>query len=194
MIRDFDDALGLAAFELRGIRVVVLCGESGSGKSSAIQYLLHTHPELATDPELRIIEELRRWPDLKVFFAQWWAGHRLLIASHLPPFWHRLLAVLAPTLVIALDQHPIKMSRWLSARGVPYSDESVAAFCARFGPNYSDAALILRHTESSSFDQALGRFLRQCSLQRSDPEPGQAVLVLDVAAAQAHYRAQIDAV
>lgn len=194
MIRDFDDALGLAALELRGVRVVVLCGESGSGKSTAIEHLLHTHPELAADPKLRIIEELRRWPDLKVFLAQLWRGHRLLVASHLPPFLHRLLAVLAPTQVIALDQHPIKISRWLSARGVPYTDESVAAFCALYGPNYSDAALILQHTESSSFDQALGRFLRQCSLRRSEPEAGQAVLVLDAATARAHYRAQTDAV
>jgi hypothetical protein len=193
MIALFDDALGLGSLELRGVRVIVLCGDSGSGKSSAIQYLLHAHPELAHDPALRIIEELRGWRDLKVFFAQLQRGQRLLIASHLPPLLHRLLSLLARTRIVELDRHPVKISRWLAARGIPYSDASVHSFCAQFGPNYSDAALILRHTGSASFDQALGRFRRQCSLQRHPPERGQPVLVLDVDAAAMHYQAQSDA-
>jgi hypothetical protein len=98
--------------------------------------------------------------------------------------------MLAPSHVVELDRYPAKISRWLSARGIPYSEASVQSFCAQFGPNYSDAALILRHTESATFDQALGRFRRQCSLKRHPPERGQRVLVLDVDAAEAHYKAQ----
>lgn len=193
MMERFDDAVGLGALPLRGIRVIVLCGESGTGKSTAIQHLLQVHAELRQDPALRIIEELREWRDIGVFLAQLMRGRRLLVASHLPSLLHGMLALLAPTQVVDLDRCPAKISRWLSACGVPYSEASVQSFCAQFGPNYSDAALILRHTESATFDQALGRFRRQCNLKRHPPERGQRVLVLDVDAAVTHYQTQTDA-
>ena len=114
---------------------------------------------------------------------------RLLVASHLPVWLHRLLGVLAPTDVIALDTHPEKISRWLDARDVPYSSEAVAAFCARFGANYTDAALILDHRPGATFDAALGWFLKRCRLEHGTIGRHEPVHVLAAGDVDAHYRA-----
>lgn len=186
---DFDDALALAERDFVRTRVLVLCGESGSGKSSAIRFLMHQHRHFWRDPHLRVIEELRTWRDLGIFLGALWRGQRLLVASHLPVWLHRGLGLLAATDVIALDRHPEKIRRWLEAHQVSCSEAALIAFCSRFGANYTDARLILQHAESRSFDHALGRFLRQCQLQREDIPSGQTVRVMPVAEAEAHYRA-----
>jgi hypothetical protein len=184
----FDDALALAERDFSGTRVLVLCGESGSGKSSAIRFLMHRHRHFRDDANLLVIEELRGWRDLAVFISALCSGRRLLVASHLPLRLHRCLGMFTPTAVIALDHHPEKIRRWLRAHAVACSDDALAAFCSRFGANYTDARLILQHAEASSFDQALGRFLRQCQLRRDGAPSGLPVLVMPVAEAEAHYR------
>jgi hypothetical protein len=189
----FDDALALAARDFARTRIVVLCGESGSGKSSAIRFLMHRHRHFRDDAGLRVIEELRSWRDLPVFVSALLSGRRLLVASHLPVWLHRGLALFAATTVIALDRHPEKIRRWLGVHEVACSEAALAAFCSRFGANYTDARLILQHAEATSFDQALGRFLQQCRLQRNGPPSGLPVLVLPVAEAEAHYRAMNEA-
>jgi len=185
----FDDALALADRDFRGVDVLVLCGESGSGKSSAIRFLMHRHAHFRDDPCLRVIEELRSWRDLRHLFVAWWRGQRLLVASHLPVAAHRCLGVLMRTRVIALDRHPQKISRWLDARGIGYSEAAVTCFCAKFGANYSDAELILQHAGAIDFDQALGRFLRQCRLERGGMPSGLPVHVFTACEAEAHYLA-----
>lgn len=189
----FDDALGLAARDFSRTRVLVFCGESGSGKSSAIRHLMHRHRHYRGNSGVRVIEELRRLRDLGTFFAALLRGQRLLVASHLPPWLHRGLGLLARTEVVALDNHPQKIARWLSARGIAHSDAAVTHFCAHFGANYTDARLIVEHAQAHSFDQALGRFLKQCQLRREGMPSGLPVLVMPVAEAEAHYRALIAA-
>ena len=184
----FDDALGLMARDFRGVRAIFLCGESGSGKSSAIRFLIHQHPHISADPSIRVIEELRRWRDLYAVHQSLRAGRRLLVASHLPPRLHRLLGAFTRNVVIDLDRHPAKISRWLAARGIAHSEAAVSSFCDQFGANYSDADLILRHSNASSFDQALRRFLRDCRLQRGRLPNGLPVLTMDAATAETHYQ------
>lgn len=186
----FIDALQLATRDFSETRVVVLCGESGSGKSSAIRFMLREHAQLGADPRLRVIEELRDWRDLGVFLKALAAGHRLLVASHLPVWLHCCLGALAATEVIALDRHPEKISRWLIARRIQFSDAAVAAFCRDFGANYTDAALILQHSEAQSFDQALGRFMKQCALVRGGIPDDLPVRLMRASEAEAHYRNQ----
>jgi hypothetical protein len=72
-----------------------------------------------------------------------------------------------------------------------HSEAAVTAFCARFGANYTDARLILQHADATSFDQALGRFLKQCRLERGGVSDGMPVLVMPVAQAEAHYQRAI---
>ena len=183
------DALDLAGRDFSRRRVIVFCGESGSGKSSAIRFVIAAHPSIGADPGRIVIEELRHWRDLGVFLRALMRRRRLLVASHLPVWLHRLLGVLAPTDVIALDTHPEKISRWLDARDVPYSSEAVAAFCARFGANYTDAALILDHRPGATFDAALGWFLKRCRLEHGTIGRHEPVHVLAAGDVDAHYRA-----
>jgi hypothetical protein len=185
----FVDTLGLGESDFANTRVLVLCGESGSGKSSAIRFLMQRHRHYRGDARVRVIEELRGWRDLGVFLRALVHRDRLLVASHLPAWLHRGLGILARTRVIALDCHPQKISHWLAAHDVGFSDAAVAEFCRRFGANYTDARLILQHAQATSFDQALGRFLRQCRLQRDGMPSGLPVLVMPVAEAEAHYLA-----
>jgi hypothetical protein len=189
MMPAFVDALDLAGRDFTRRRVIVFCGESGAGKSSAIRFLIAAHPAIAADPERIVIEELRDWRDLGVFLRALMQRRRLLVASHLPVWLHRVLGVLAPTAVIPLDAYPEKISRWLDARGVPYSSEAVAAFCARFGANYTDAALILDHRPGASFDAALGWFLQRCRIERGAIGRHEPVHVLAAGDVDAHYRA-----
>ncbi len=185
----FVDALGLGERDFANTRVLVLCGESGSGKSSAIRFLMRKHRHYRDDTRVQVIEELRSWRDLGIFMRALMRRDRLLVASHLPVWLHRVLGVMTRTCVIALDCHPQKISRWLAAQDVGFSDAAVAEFCRHFGANYTDARLILQHAEATSFDQALGRFLRQCRLDRNDMPSGLPVLVMPVAEAEAHYLA-----
>jgi hypothetical protein len=185
----FIDALGLGERDFANTRVLVLCGESGSGKSSAIRFLMLNHRHYRDDTCVQVIEELRSWRDLGVFLRALMHRDRLLVASHLPVWLHRGLGVLARTRIIALDCHPQKISHWLTAHDIGFSDAAVAEFCRRFGANYTDARLVLQHADATSFDQALGRFLRQCRLQRDDIPSGLPVLMMPVAEAEAHYLA-----
>jgi ATPase subunit of ABC transporter with duplicated ATPase domains len=184
----FIDSLQLARRDFSRTRVIVLCGESGSGKSTAIRFLMHQHPHLRDDARVRVIEELRHWRDLGIFFSALNSGHRFLVASHLPPWLHRCLSVGGATEIIELDRHHKKITDWLSANAIVHSEAAVSAFCARFGANYTDVRLILQHADATSFDQALGRFLKQCRLERGGVPDGMPVLVMPVAQAEAHYR------
>ncbi len=189
----FDDALNLAERDFSTTRVVVFCGESGSGKSSAIRFVMHRHPHFQGDADVRVIEELRSWFDLGALLSALWRGQRVLVASHLPIWLHRCLGALARTQVIALDHHPEKISRWLSTHNVVHSDAAVAAFYRRFGANYTDALLILRHSEAVSFDQALWRFFRHCRIEHARMPSGLPVLTMPVNQAEAHYQTLNDA-
>lgn len=176
---DFDDALDLAQHDFGRYRLIVFCGESGSGKSSAIRFLLAQHPDFADHPGVRVIEELRHWRDLAVLAQAMRSGHRLLVASHLPTWFHRAMGWLWRSAVFALDAHPIKIRRWMRTRDIICSDAAVDAFCRQFGANYTDAALIVRHFPGRSFDLALRLFDQQCRLHRGEPIPGQPVQVIE---------------
>lgn len=186
---DFDDAMGLLQRDLRQRRMVVFCGASGSGKSSAIQFLLEQHPHCAATAEWFVVEELRHYRDLWPVLRALRHGQRLLIASHLPHRLHRLLALLVSTELIELDQQPHKIERWLQHRGIHHSPAAVSRFCQTFGANYHDAKLILAHYPTADFDQALGQFLRYCQLRHEPMRSGELVLTLSAEAAKAHYAA-----
>jgi len=185
--RDFDDAMGLLSRDLRQRRLVVFCGASGSGKSSAIEFLLEQHPHCAAAGQWCVIEELRHYRDLRSVWRALRHGQRLLIASHLPHRLHRCLALLVSTELIELDWQPHKIVRWLQARGIHHSSAAVNRFCQIFGANYHDAQLILNHYPAANFDQALGQFLRYGRLQYQPFGSNQVVLTLSAEAAKAHY-------
>ena len=114
----FDDYLQLFERRLADKRLIVFIGCSGAGKSSYIETLLSRHPDygaqkiarivngrplmwnetLPQEPCLIVVDELLVWTDLWQIAKLLRAGHRLLVASHLPAYWHwplRLLGSMA---------------------------------------------------------------------------------------------------
>lgn len=162
----FHDYLGLASARLADVRLVAFCGESGSGKSTAIDWLRRCHPDVVGCMDWTVVEEIadaRDWPEVPRMLA---AGRRLLVASHLGPIWYRPLRVFGAQRLHALDARPEKIAHWLAQRGVAASADAVRAFVSRFGANYTDAALVLERAPGLNFDRALARFLRECRLER----------------------------
>ena len=161
----FHDYLGLARRGFRGIRLVLLHGESGSGKSTALQWLLRNHPEFV-DRGWRVVDEVRVPADMARVWRALRAGERVLVATHVRPRWYAPLRFYGRQAWFDLDAHPAKITHWLAQRGVRASAVAVAEFCRRYGPNYVDARLVLEHTGGMDFDLALARFRRDCRLQR----------------------------
>lgn len=167
----FDDALGLSARSLTGVDLVSFHGRSGSGKSTAIRFLLERHPDLqaenraARSVEVTIFDDLltpRQVLDILHALRQ---GHRVLAACHFPRRWLAPLRLRWRVVSFDLDAHPEKIARWLTARGIAHTPEAVTCFCHHFGANYTDAAIILERSPGTTFDQALSRFLRECRIE-----------------------------
>lgn len=166
----FDDVLDLGVITLKRRRGIVFCGRSGAGKSSAIRYLIEQHPAFARQrAELDVIEELYDWRDAGRFVHATLHRRPLLIASHWPVWLHRLLAPLSRVWVIDLDRAEIKIRRALQNRGIAFSNDAVASFCAAFGANYTDLGIVLERYPDLRFDQAWQRFQRECAIREHKP-------------------------
>lgn len=180
----FDDHLALLGRTLAGLRLLVLCGVSGSGKSTALRYLLAHHPDFAGRPasafagpaldwrrarfetEVVMVDEVRRPQELARLRRLLARGHTLLVASHLPAPLHRLAGAGLPRLVLRTDADPGKLGRHLRQRGCRVSPGVLAEFCARYGASYTDADIVLeRSPGSADFDQAWRRFRRFARLE-----------------------------
>ena len=168
---DFDDALGLTGRCFAGVELVTFHGRSGSGKSTAIRHLLDEHPDFQAEnraersDEITVFDDLLSPREIGDILRALRRGHRVLAACHFRPRWLaplRLRWRLAP---FDLDAHPEKITRWLTARGIPHTPEAVHHFCHHYGANYTDAAIILERFPDQSFDRALSRFLRQCRIE-----------------------------
>lgn len=162
----FHDYLGLARVELRGTRLVVFRGGSGSGKSSYIGWLLERHPALR-EAEVAVVDELLRPWDLALLLAVVRRSPLTLAASHLAGPAHALLRPWGAVRVYDLDRAGGKLRPWLERRGFHASEMAVAAYHRRFGGSYTEAEALLERYPGLSFDAALSRFLRECRV-RSD--------------------------
>ena len=167
----FDDYLGLARRPLGRCRGVTFHGRSGSGKSSALAFVRERNPAFAgaRGEEVAVFDDLgspRSLPEIARALA---AGRRVLAACHFHPRWLLPLRARWRLASFALDPLPGKLERALDERGVRYTREAVAAFCRRFGANYTDLAIVLEYAPAASFDAALARFLRECRVEHREP-------------------------
>jgi energy-coupling factor transporter ATP-binding protein EcfA2 len=178
---EFDDYLGLDRIDLAPFRLLVFTGRSGSGKSTAIEHLLSSHPSFHGRecavlrrprfertgwlPGVVAVDDLVELRELRVVADLLRSGRTILVASHLDPAWFRVLALFVPAKFFRTDADPAKIGRYFARRGVAASEQATLAYVRRFGATYTDADIILERYPGRSFDEALDRFERYCAVE-----------------------------
>jgi RNase adaptor protein for sRNA GlmZ degradation len=154
----FDDFLALGDRDFATHDLVIFHGRSGSGKSTAIQFLQRRNPHVP----YQIVDEITTFRDLgKILRTH---GGPLLIATHVHPLWLRVLKPLARAVIFRTDRDSGKLHRYFNERSVRASAEAVALYVREFGATYTDAELILERYPSASFDQSYARFRKFCRM------------------------------
>lgn len=180
-----DDYLGLLTQPLRGLRLLLFHGESGSGKSSQIQLLIDAHPELRgrerqtidaqqmpAAADITVIEELRGWADTQVLSPALRRSQLVLVASHIEPRWLWPWRWRVPHRCYRLDARVDKLARWLTKRNILFGAAALRAFVDRYGANYTDLEIVLGQAPGGSgglpisFDAAWAGFCRGSRIER----------------------------
>jgi len=84
-------------------------------------------------PSLIVVDELLVLRDLGRIAKLMYAGHSLLVASHLPGFWHWPLRVFGPMLQFQIDGIRLKVVNALTERQVQFSERAVDKFIQQYG-------------------------------------------------------------
>ncbi|MCP4814224.1 MAG: hypothetical protein GY888_17080 [Planctomycetaceae bacterium] len=184
----FDDYYRLGKLDLAATRMLVFQGMSGSGKTTAIDYLCQHHDQFrersvktfrlvgpriqlpALEDQLVVLDDVRFVRQLRPLWRLLRAGNTVLIASHLPPFYFLPWRLLWESRVFVMDQDEDKIERYLARSKVVTSRQAVRQYCRLFGANYLDVDFILERCPGSTFDEALAHFLKFCELDLS-PDP-----------------------
>jgi hypothetical protein len=182
MNNEYFDDLDLANGTFTARSLLVFTGCSGSGKSSAIDFLLQNNPGFRNKPysaitggpidwqqydlngleDIVIVDELLTsadlWPIAKLLRRK----HTVIAASHLPSVYFKLLDWRWPTKYFVTDTNPEKISRYLSYLGLRFSTSAVQRYTRDFGANFTDVNIILERFPSHDFDKALTYYQRYC--------------------------------
>jgi hypothetical protein len=182
----YDDFMGLSGLDLTGKRLIVFTGISGSGKSSAIHYLINRIPEIDRQGYELIDGDKPEWGthyktkwiviDEVVDIQNTWhirqllrKGHRLLVASHLPVSLFKLMCLGHPGLYLYTDRESRKLARYLENAGVVYDSSSLNHFVNRFGQSYNTLEVVLDYSRGNSLISSMEVFDRHCTLSLSRP-------------------------
>ncbi len=178
----FDDYHGLSGIDLRSTRLVVCQGMSGSGKTTAIEYLCREHRHLRERcprvfrletadcpiPPLHnglvVLDDVRFLRQLVPLGRLLRRGNTVLVASHLPVGCFLPFRLFWRSRVFVMDRELGKIERYLARKQVAFSRQAVRQYCRRFGANYVDVEFILERRPGASFDEALAYFLKFCQL------------------------------
>ena len=179
----FDDFLSLSGRDFTQHRLLVFHGVSGSGKSTAISWLLEKHKSFAGKSshwlygpsiphhwprsDVAVVDEICRARDLVLLWRLLRATPQVLVASHLPPICFAPFRALGPMATFATDRSFAKIERALTRRGIASSDVAVRRFIACYRSNYTDLDIVLEHSPSHSFDAALARFQKLCHIRHT---------------------------
>ena len=180
-MNDFDDFLDLRARDFSRVRLAVFEGRSGSGKSTAIRFLLDEHRDFRGREavvleraslrsfrgraDVLAIDDLVEWREVGPALDLLRRSRTLLVAAHLP-LWSFLPArLIGPCALFSTDRDRGKIQRALARRGIPASSAAVTRYVAAFGATYTDLEIILERCPLPTFDAALARFSRLCTLE-----------------------------
>ena len=179
----FDDYHHLMSLDIASTRLLVFQGMSGSGKTTAIDYLCEHHPDLADRPartfrltgpryqlpalenELVILDDIRFLRQLLPLGRLLRKGNTVLVASHLAPTFFLPWRLFWPSRVFVMDQNTEKIERYLAHKQVSFSRPAVLQYCQLFGANYLDVEFILERQPEADFDKALAYFIKFCQLK-----------------------------
>lgn len=182
----FDDHLGLRSTDFSDRKLVVFTGRSGSGKSTAIRWLLDEHPDFRgrecsilerpafhgiprRGADVLVLDDLVNPRDLRHLAVLLGRARTILAASHLSHLWFLPLRSFWPVALFRTDTDTGKIARYLKRRGVRASEDAVVRFVAEFGATYTDVELVLERYPAESFDAALARFTKFCRLRLDSP-------------------------
>jgi energy-coupling factor transporter ATP-binding protein EcfA2 len=178
----FHDHLGLQNRKFDQMRCVVFTGRSGAGKSTYLNMLatraldnaeitrieagrpLDWPEKDAVRTEWVLVDELLKLSDLKQLASLLRAGHRALVASHLPRSMHFPLRLFGPLDVFSAEGHTDKLARALAERNVIFAKQDLVLFKRRFGGSYADLDMVLAEAPGLPLGDALRHFKRRCSV------------------------------
>ncbi|MDA7898861.1 hypothetical protein N9B11_01320 [bacterium] len=164
--KQFHDAHRLCELNYNEPKWVVFCGLSGSGKSTSIQWLQDRY----SDIDFLVIDEIRTVSELLklLLLSSKRERQNVLIASHVPTFFHRLIRPLFyPQVIVKTDSDQGQIEKWLTDRGIHFSPETVKNFKRRYGINYLDLGLVMKEFPGINFDDSWHRFEKQCKVKRT---------------------------
>lgn len=172
------DFLKLKDSSFSDVRLVVLSGRSGSGKTTALNYLVHEHVDfkdsdvtilspapinwdgLKVAGDIVAIDELLFLNDLVQVYKLILCGKSVLAASHLPaPLFYPLLYLCSARLY-QTDRDCEKLAYYLNEKQIRYSQQALRCYKSIFGSVYTDLDIILERCPGDEFDRALYRFIK----------------------------------
>ena len=155
-------------------RLLIFHGISGSGKSSNLHFIAHHHSSFKNksvkwiwthhkkfevqnvkDYDLVVVDEIVSPFHIVPINKLLGKNKTVAIASHLNPFWIKMLCPLTPTLSFRTDASVEKIHRFLDRKEITYSESSIFSFCKTYGANFVDLQCILENYPGKSFDDAL---------------------------------------
>lgn len=183
---DFDDFFGLMRRPLAELDLLVLCGASGSGKSTTLEALLERHAAFRgsrmdfvtgspidwrsarVSAPLVVVDEIVALRDLWHIRRHVASGRRVLAASHLPPAIHSIAAAGCRCLVVRCAPDAAAIARHVRRLGHACTCDAARAFCAAGGASFTDAAIVLEHAGGGAdFDTAWRAFARNCTIRHT---------------------------
>ena len=182
------DFLGLQDKCFRESRLLLLTGVSGSGKSTALKYLIEQHPSfldqtvgqitgspldwrMLSDVEAApviAVDEIRGFVDaLKIYYLVC-RKKKVIVASHCPAWWFFPLKIMVKANFYRTDSSIEKLSKYLEQLSIKHSTSTLKQFTKIFGASYTDLDIILELHPSNSFDTSFAQYSKLSSISACD--------------------------
>ena len=165
MMKYFDDYLWLKKTDFSKYRYIVFYGESGSGKSTYIEFLKKDNISLNKDYE--IVDEIFNLNDYINFLKQVIHKKHSIIATHLWYLYFFPLIFFGKIAFFRIDTQKKKIENYLLYLGYTYSESSIERYINLFWATYTDIDIICEWQEEKDFDTILRNFLKYNTLKKT---------------------------
>jgi hypothetical protein len=187
---DFIDTLDFNRHDFGQYQLTLLTGESGSGKSTAIEYLINSNRDkqvfryldvavlecrdsigqyypVAEQNLVLVVDEVWSLAHIKQLRDWVKAGYRFVVASHAHAFLSRALLITTRSKLFNLDACQHKLPCYLSAKGIGFTSQSLKQYRQLYGNVFTELQIILEHYPDSHFDEAFNRFHKFNQIDRA---------------------------